>query len=351
MVGCHKVLLVLLLPILTFLDDPSKGTDSSEAKHDKVKKYALQILVVLFSLLAVLPSAAEETSLLLNPPPEGEVQGRDLVVSCTVSGPLSEALNLSTAQLFVGERNVTGLCLRTKDYMSYRPMSPPSPGPMEARLEFSNGVVRKWEFQVVPTELIESVSHNGQEALGEYQELKVVMKAEPGLKASFSIDNERKKHPMVETSRGLYEGIYTVQPGDYFLEVPIHGHLHLGSRIESRDSSEPAILFGHLFRVHIIEPLSGKAPSTNFKIKGRTRPGSKISIVPRLSFNANTPAPSSRWSSGGGGNIEAKADEDGFFEIEYGVPLKVPALAVVLNVYAVAPDGERSVPITLRYRF
>lgn len=304
-------------------------------------------------LLLLLSSgaSAEETSLLLNPPPEGKVQSNDLIVSVTVSGPLADALNLDTAKLFVGGRNVTGLCFRTDGYMSYRPLSAPQPGPVEARVEFSNGVTREWTFEVVPSQLIKKVEHNATEALGEYQEMKVSMEAETGLKASFVIDHGRKEHPMEETSRGHYEGIYTVKPGDYFLGVPVTGQLHLGDRIESRDAEEPAKLFGHLFRVHIIEPLSGKAPSNNFMIKGRTRPGSKVSIVPRLSFNSNTPAPQSRWSSGGGGNIEGKADEEGYFEINYGVPLSLPNLSVVLSVYAVSPEGERSVPITLRYQF
>lgn len=294
---------------------------------------------------------AEETSLLLNPPPNGEVQSIDLVVSATVSGPLREALDLRTAKLFVGGRNVTGLCLRTDGYLSFRPMNALEPGPVDAKLEFSNGVIKQWSFDVVPTSLIQEVTHNAEEALGEYQELEVTMKAEPGVKATFSIDTNRKEHAMEEVSRGLYRGTYTVKPGDYYLGVPIYGHLHLGSRKESRASEEQAKLFGHLFRVHIIEPLPGKAPSNNFTIKGRTRPGSKVSIVPRLSFNKNTQAPASRWSRSGGGSIESKADEDGFFEIEYGVPISVPNLSVVLAVFAVAPDGERSVPITLRYNF
>jgi hypothetical protein len=309
------------------------------------------LLFVLVLLVGSGVGLAEETSLLLNPPPQGEVQSVDLIVSATVSGPLSEALDLRTAKLFVGGRDVTGLCLRTDGYLSFRPMNPLKPGPVEAKLEFSNGVVRKWSFDIVPTNLIESVSHNAKEALGEYQELEVTMKAEPGVKATFSIDTDRKDFPLEEVSRGLYKGTYTVQPGDYHLGVPIHGHLHLGSRKESRASEVPAKLFGHLFRVHIIEPKPGKAPSNNFIIKGRTRPGSKVSVVPRLSFNKNTPAPSSRWNRSAGGSIEGKADEEGFFEIEYGVPVSLPNLSVVLAVFAVAPDGERSVPVTLRYKF
>ena len=320
------------------------------SKHENVVRSLPLYILFLVGFLSQL-CWAEKTSLLLSPAPDAEIQSRDLVVSVTVSGPLSESLNLGTAKLFVGDRNVTGLCLRNDTYMSFRPLNPMPTGPVEARLEFSNGLVKKWNFEVVPTEFIKSVTHNGREALGEYQDLKVRMEAEPGIKATFTIDTKRKEHPMTEVSRGVYEGTYTVKPGDYFLGVPIHGHLHFGSRKESRKSEEPAKLFGHLFRVHIIEPVAGKAPSKNFTIKGRTRPGSKVSIVPRLSLNSNTPAPSSRWGRGGGGNIEAQANDEGFFEIDYGVPITLPNLSVVLNVYAVSPSGERSVPITLRYDF
>lgn len=316
-----------------------------------MRKSVLILFFLIFLAYCLPAGAEEETSLLLSPPPQGQVSSNDLVVSVSVSGPLSKALDLESAKLFVDGRNVTGLCLRTGDYLSFRPLSPLSPGQVSARVEFSNGVTREWSFQVIPSQLIKSVTHNAQEALGEYQEMKVEMDAEPGLEAGFLIDHRGEEYPMTETDRGHYEGIYTVKPGDYYLGVPITGQLHLGERVESRDSQTPANLFGHLFRVHIIEPLSGKAPSNDFMIKGRTRPGSKVTIVPRLSFNSNTPAPASRWSESGGGSIEAQADKDGYFQIEYGVPLSLPNLNVVLSVFAVTPSGERSVPITLRYSF
>lgn len=315
-----------------------------------MKKYAL--LSVVFLLLLVCQTAlGEETSLTLSPPPGGQIEANDLIVSVSCAGPLSDALNLASARLFLADREVTGLCLRTNGYLSYRPMSPLDTGSVKARLEFQNGVIRQWDFEVVPTALIESVSHNAEEALGEYQEMTVTMKAEPGLRATFSLDNDEQEFPMEETSRGFYEGKYTVKPGDYYLGVPIQGHIHLGSRRESRASETEANLFGHLFRVHIFEPLSGKAPSNNFVIKGRTRPGSRVSIVPKLSFNKNTQAPLSRWTTEPTGTIEADVDDEGFFEVGYGVPLVLPNLSVVLAVYAVSPEGERSVPITLRYNF
>lgn len=297
------------------------------------------------------PARAEETSLRLSPPPDSEISSRDLVLSASISGPLSEALELGGAKLYLNDRDVTGLCLRTESYLSYRPLTPLQPGVVEARLEFTNGMVRRWQFEVVEVSLIESVTHNAEEALGEYQELQVQIVAAPGERVTFSIADERHEYPTEEVSEGVYEGVYTVMPGDYHLGVPIRAHLYSGEGEEQHDSEKPASLFGHLFRVHIIEPLSGKAPSNNFLIKGRTRPGSKVSLVPRLSLSSNTPAPSSRWDRDGGGSIETRADEDGFFEVEYGVPIALPSLSVVLSVFAVTPEGERSVPITLRYKF
>lgn len=328
-----------------------KVTSEGNAKYQGVRKSVLILLLLVFGACRLTASAEEETSLLLSPPPQGQVSSNDLIVSVSLSGPLGKAMDLETAKLFVDGRNVTGLCLRTGEYLSFRPLSPLQPGKVSARVEFSNGVTREWSFQVIPSQLIKSVTHNAQEALGEYQEMKVEMDAEPGLEAGFLIDHRSEEYPMTETSRGHYEGIYTVQPGDYFLGVPITGQLHLGERVESRDSESLANLFGHLFRVHIIEPLSGKAPSNDFMIKGRTRPKSKVTIVPRLSFNNNTAPPASRWSDSGGGSIEAQADDEGYFQIEYGVPVSVPGLNVVLSVFAVTPSGERSVPITLRYSF
>ena len=126
------------------------------------------VLLVLLILLFGTTVWAEETSLLLNPPQGGQVQSIDLVVSATVNGPLKEALDLRTAKLYLGDRDVTGLCLRTDGYLSFRPMNPLPPGPVDAKLQFANGVVRQWSFKVVPTELIESVTHNAKEALGEW---------------------------------------------------------------------------------------------------------------------------------------------------------------------------------------
>lgn len=308
----------------------------------------MALLVSLAGLL--LPVLAQDTSLSVSPLPSSTVRPEELMISVSVSGPLVEAMNLAQARLFVNGREVTGQCLRTDRFLSYRPPVPPESGKMEARLEFPNGVEREWAFEVSRPSAITSVTHSATESLGEYEELTVTLEGEPGLKASFLLGDEEDEHPMTEASRGVYIGTYTVKPGDFYLGEPVTGQLHLGPRVEQLRAKKPVTLFGHLFRVVIYSPKSGSQTPKNFDIKGRTRPGSKVTFVPDLSFQRNSRAPNTQ-GSGGDGSFETRADDQGYFTVNYGVPISLPNLSVVMSVFATTPKGERSVPVILRYHF
>lgn len=315
----------------------------------EVRVSAWSLLALLLLLFGV-AGAQEQTSLSVSPLPDASVRGEDLMISVSVSGPLVDTMNLSQARLFVDDREVTMHTLRTDRFLSYRPLAPPTPGPLKARLEFPNGVERNWVFQVSAPQVITSVAHSATDSLGEYEELTVTLEGEPGLKASFLLGDEEKQHPMTETSRGVYVGTYTVQPGDFYLGEPVTGQLHLGSRVETARAKTPVTLFGHLFRVVVYSPKSGSQVPNNFDIKGRTRPKCKVTFVPDLSFQRNSRAPNTQ-GSGGDGSFETWADEEGFFTVNYGVPISLPNLSVVMSVFATTPKGERSVPVILRYHF
>lgn len=272
------------------------------------------------------------------------------MISVSVSGPLVEVMNLAQARLFVEGQDVTAQSLRTDYFLSYRPLTPPPSGPLHARLEFPNGVERTWSFEVISPDVIRSVSHSAKESLGEYEELQVTLEGLPGHKAGFLLGDDPKEYPLLETSPGIYSGSYTVSPGDYYLGEPVTGVIHLSSRVEKKQAERPVTLFGHLFRVVIHSPKSGSQTAKNFDIKGRTRPGSKVTFVPDLSFQRNTRAPSTQ-GRGGSGSFETRADENGYFTVNYGVPLSLPNLSVVMSVFATTPKGERSVPVILRYHF
>lgn len=298
------------------------------------------------------PGFSQGTSLSVSPLPDSSVSRDDMMISISVSGPLADTLNLSRARLFLDEKEVTAQCLRSDGFLTYRPLRAPEPGTVQARLEFPNGVERTWAFEIVAPQVIESVTHSATEdSLGEYEEFTVTMKAAPGYKARFLVgEDDKKNHPMVEESPGVYVGSYTVAPGDFYLGEPVIGELDLGQRVERKRADKPATLFGHLFRVVIFSPKSGSQTPNNFDIKGRTRPGSKVTFVPKLSFQATTRAPSTQ-GSGGDGSFETRADDEGYFTVNYGVPISLPNLSVVMSVFATTPKGERSVPVILRYHF
>lgn len=327
----------------------AKVTVSLEANLKRVRVSYL-VLISLLLLGCSLPSVAQNTSLSLSPAEGAKVRPDELTITVSISGPLADTLNLGTAKLFIDSKNVTAFCLRTDTFLSYRPFNTPPSGRIDARIEFANGVVREWTFDVLTSQLIQSVTHSATETLGEFEELTVTMIAAPSLAATYALGDKDTEHPMMEISPGLYAGTYLVRPGDYYLDESVTGLLHVQSRVEKKIAERPVTLFGHLFKVSIISPKSGSQVPTNFLLKGRTRPGSKISIVPKLSFQGNTRAPNTQ-SSRGGGNFETTADEKGYFEVTYGVPMKLPNLSVVLSVFAVTPDGERSVPVILRYKF
>lgn len=307
-------------------------------------------MVLILALFCPAASSQEQTSLSVSPLPEARVSPEELMISASVSGPLVESMNLAQARLFVNDREVTTQALRTDRFLSYRPLALLPPGPVKARLEFPNGVERSWAFEVVGSQVIRSVTHSATESLGEYEELTVTLEGEPGLKASFLLGDEEREHSMTETERGVYVGTYTVKPGDFYLGEPVTGQLHLGSRVESMQAKKPVTLFGHLFRVVILSPKSGSTVPNNFDIKGRTRPKCKVTFVPDLSFQRNSRAPNTQ-GRGGDGSFETWADEEGYFTVNYGVPISLPSLSVVMSVFATTPKGERSVPVILRYHF
>lgn len=273
-----------------------------------------------------------------------------MMVSISLNGPLVETLDLAQARLFVDDKDVTYSCLRTDRFLSFRPLSPPPAGPVNARLVFPNGVEREWSFQVEVPRLIRSVTHNGEGSLGEFEVLTVTMEAESGHKAGFLLGDSPRELPLTETSPGLYTGSYEVQPRDYYLGEPITAQVHLGSRTEKLVADDPVTLFGHLFRVVIYSPASGSKVTNNFDIKGRTRPNCKVTFVPDLSFQRNTRSPNTQ-GRGNSGSFETWADDKGYFSANYGVPLSLPNLSVVMSVFATTPKGERSVPMVLRYHF
>lgn len=308
-------------------------------------------LAALWLCLVVSPALGQD---LPYSPGNGEVvsEARPLV---TVKLPKGHSYNHASARMWVNEREVSASLLRTPMFVSYRPLGEMLAGPVAVRFtipdEQGDKVELAWTFQLEPRGRIQEVTHNAETELGEYDELVVEMRAEPGGQAWFEVEGFKRDLPMHEEELGLYRGSYTVKPGDMKMEGTVKAHLQLGPRVETAAADRPVTIFGNIFRVKVFEPVSGSKVPLNFLIKGRTRPGAKVTAVANVGFDAAMQAPNTNTGDGGTGGIETRADEEGFFELEYGVPLKLPNLRVILAVFAVNQKGERSVPTILQYQF
>lgn len=308
-------------------------------------------LAALWLCLVVSPAAGQALSY---SPQDGEVvsEGRPLV---TVKLPKDAGHNYSSARMWVNGREVSASLLRTPMFVSYRPMGEMAAGPVDVRFTIPDArgrpVELAWAFELKPRGRIQEVTHNAVAELGEYEELVVEMRAEPGGQAWFEVEGFKHDLPMEEEELGVYRGRYLVKPGDMKMEGIVKAYLQLGPRVESVQAEKPVTIFGNIFRVKVYEPVSGSKVPLNFIIKGRTRPGAKVTAVANVGFDAAMQAPNTTTGDGGTGGMETRADDQGFFELEYGVPLKLPNMRVILSVFAVNQDGERSVPTILQYQF
>ncbi|MEW6276975.1 MAG: hypothetical protein AB1758_00030 [Candidatus Eremiobacterota bacterium] len=269
-----------------------------------------------------------------------------------ISINLTEDVEYATARLWVNKQEVTLTTLRTPTFVSYRPMDDLS-GTVEVRFWARNrsgaGVDRKWSFVVQPGQRIVSVKHDAVEKLGEYDELNVELRGEPGGQAWFDLEDYREKIPLQEVSEGVYRGSYLVHPGEYRLSTTVVGYLKFGGVTERMACDRKVKIFANVFQVRIISPPSGTQVDGSVTIRGRTRPNAQVVAVVRVAFQDNVPPPRSDKDEADG--LErGQADEKGFFTIEYGPPVILPNMQVVMAIFAVDEEGNRSVPAIVRYR-
>ncbi|MCE7869563.1 hypothetical protein DYH09_04195 [bacterium CPR1] len=259
-----------------------------------------------------------------------------------------------SARLWVDKQELTFNCLRTPTFVSARPMDELKNGKVEARF-WARGrggvaVERRWSFQVKSDQGISSLTHDASDSLAEYDTLTVDLKGASGGKAWFEVEGVKGNHPMQEIAAGHYRGSYLVEPGHTRMQMSVVGYLEVGRRLEKMTADRPVRFFANIFRVKILSPESGtQLNSGTFTVKGRTRPNSTVVAVMRVTFNENTPPPSSTVNQGEG-TEKGVADAQGFFEVHYDVPVTLPNMWVVMNIFAIDEEGNRSVPAIVRYQ-
>ena len=286
-------------------------------------------------------------------PVAGEVvqEDRPCVQVSWPEGTLSGA----RCRLWMNGKEVTADCLRSGNFLSFRPHKAPPPGPMEVRFTSADSkgveVEKRWTFQLSPQAWITELKHNGQVDLFEDDELEVSFRAPPKGKASFQV-GKLNAVEMSEKEPGLYTGSWKVLTSDNALGVPLVVRYRRADHQEEAVATEAVKIFGGFYRVKVLSPADGSLVDQSFVLTGRARPGSRVVVVPKVGFSGvQAPTTNSNAVGSTGGSIPAEIDELGNFKVEYGLPLLLPGMQVVMSIYAIDPNGNRSMPTVVRYRF
>jgi len=180
--------------------------------------------------------------------------------------------------------------------------------------------------------------------------LTVTAKGPPGGKA-FCVVDRRIRVDLPEVSAGIYQGTYTVTQADYVMSGSVVVTLtQPDGTATAATAAAPVKIFGQLFTVRVISPVSGARVPWDFVIRGRTRPGARVSIAPNLGGPAqNAPVLGTRpppmgQSTSNMGTIECVADATGVFEQKFGFPLRIVPVRYSFFVSARGPGGEEAIP-------
>lgn len=262
-------------------------------------------------------------------------------------------INPESCRLWVDGQEVTLTSLRSTDFLSFRPYRVGGAGAVQARFEARNTsgqmVKKDWSFSVRPASVIGNLQWNDQGTLFEGDVLQVQFQAPPRGKAEFQIDHWAPV-AMKEGPMGTYRGEYQVRPSDNGMSAPLRVRYENETQSQELTASKPVQIFGGLYKVRVTSPPDNSEVEQNFVLQGQARAGSRVIVIPNLGL-AGMSAPSTVEGGGTLGSMPADVDEQGQFTLNYGLPIMIPGMSVAFTIYSIDPDGTRSAPTTVHYRF
>lgn len=110
--------------------------------------------------------------------------------------------------------------------------------------------------------------------------LRVTFKGTPGAKVSFSIPGVAENLRANETAPGMYDGEYTVQPGDALFQQPIKVTVMIpgGDRFEVLSPKPVTITTESAYLPKIISPKTGEIIGSPIVVTGIADPGSSVQV-------------------------------------------------------------------------
>jgi hypothetical protein len=191
-------------------------------------------------------------------------------------------------------QDVTGSSTVTNAYVNIKPSVPLAPGEHDVKVTVvdsaGNQSTTEWPFVVSSRQLITRFDTNVQpgSVLDAGQTVNITMQGPANGTASASIVGVAQDIPLRQVQPGMYQGTYTVKPGDNATETPIVG------RIKTADGREIATLLSNGLHVaagtpgapDITTPSDGSSVNGNVTVAGTAPPLSTV----RIKVDYNTKA-------------------------------------------------------------
>jgi hypothetical protein len=298
----------------------------------------------------------------LSPPTDASLPpGRPLIYGTYADA--GSGIDPAGTRVVVNNRDVTAQATITEAFFSFRPAADLPAGRNVVRVTVRDGAgneaQQEWSFAVGEApprvkRLTVTPSQPPGRPLGVGDRLTVRLEAEPGGAARLSIGAVVRDRPMPEEPAGVYTATYTVARGDSLAKAPVTvAFTPAGSGGDTITQIAPqsvTIAAGAPEPPIIDSPQEGAAVGGGpFRVAGRAAPGAKVRLS--LSYQGRLLVIPTRGTVSD--NLEATADAEGQWsveEIKADAPPGVSGLTFVLRAFTVDAAGDRSEPVTVRFK-
>lgn len=183
------------------------------------------------------------------------VNGQEVSADALISGVFDTAsgdVDVDSVQVYVNGQDVTDLSSITRNFFSYQPTQPLSPGQHQIQVEYSNlqgqRRVASWSFTVEtpqPALAIETVTHNATEPLAQDATLLTTINGTPGVQASVLLIEDGsvvREVQAEEVSAGVYVASYGLTSSNVSAETIAVGQLQRGDQKIFAAATQPVII-------------------------------------------------------------------------------------------------------------
>jgi hypothetical protein len=260
-----------------------------------------------------------------------------------------EGSGVASFRLVVRGADVTAQATRSDRIVSYTPPQAFRDGPVTVRVRLvdraGNAADFRWSFTVAAqAAVIQSVTFGPNRPLRAGDVLTVVMVAEPGGRATFSVEGVVEGVPMAEQEPGRYVGTYTVRPGDNVVGAAVTVRIVRlnGETVTARASGGVVVATTRPTTPTIEQPRPGQAVTSPITVRGRATPGHEVRVSATYEGTVGPVV-----LRGSLGQVEVAVGSDGTWSATIRYPVLLRGARITITAVAVSPAGQQSEPTTV----